>query len=528
MPKNPWPGGAVSLILLPDGEIGHEILKQAVAWTRSGLLSPALWTQPSMVNASDNTKLSVISTIPGHRFSEQGDAIQIIANTEMKLIRLIALRTLFPPGGAGLEIHEADKEQLRALEELSILLQTSLPDYPDSVRKDGDVKLSKINLIAAPPWAKLIADPDIIQPEWHWNVMLSLENRLTPFSTDAILRPNQEFIGAVLSNTATVAGIWQGVPRSSLELIQKEASSSHDQLWIHRSFVRGVIKEGVVTQVTADVLRKVSDPNFDVYDSVEGITPIDVLPVSENKIDAYVEFMIDSTLSLQNSVMRYEVPQQFNDPTKIKIGFLRQLKEFFSFSWDKLRLLPLLIFKAIVESFNRFVNRVFQGKDGRSEIDVKEDITPLKNDKRDMGVFSGIQNLNETVEKFKLEKSMRRKTIINQKLPSAELWKSIRQLTFASLDGSDAPGEIRLPRVEADNKPVVLRRVSDVFFDPDSIWSSTNDRLANLSLEVITWEDLEQAFLNKGKLQKELTIVQAQRLEIEGILQSNSWEGDNE
>jgi hypothetical protein len=170
MPTNPWPGGAVSLILLPDGPIGHEILTQAVAWTRSGLLSPALWTQASMVSASDYTKLSVISTIPGQRFSEQGDAIQIIANTEFSLIRLIALRTLFPPTQSQLSEYVHDSEQLRSLQELASLIQATLPQYPGSIRKEDDVKLTKINLVAAPPWATEVRDSTVIQPEWDWNV----------------------------------------------------------------------------------------------------------------------------------------------------------------------------------------------------------------------------------------------------------------------------------------------------------------------------------------------------------------------
>jgi hypothetical protein len=528
MPTNPWPGGAVSLILLPDGDIGDQILKQAIAWTRSGLLSPALWTQPSMVKASDYTSLSVVSTIPGQRFSEQGDAIRIIANTEFSLIRLIALRTLFPPIQKNLETYTADLEQLRALEELARLLQVTLPEYPGTVRKEEDVRLTKINLIAAPPWASEISDNNIIQPEWDWNVLMSLENRLTPFSTDAILRPDQGFIGAVLSNAATVSGIWRGVPRSSLELISQEASSNHGKLWVHRAFVRGVIKEGVVTQVTAEVLRQISNPDFDVFDSVDGIAPKDVQPVGKQNIDAYVDLMVVSTVDLQAAVMLYKRPPQYVDPSKVKISFAKQLKDFFAFTWDKLKLLPLMIVRAIVEAFNRLVNRVFQGRDGRAEVDLKEDIAPLKNDKRDMRVFSGINELISSVEDFQSQRSKRSKVIVEQKLPSAELWKEVRQLVFAALDGSDAPSGVNLPRDKTEDRPVVLRKVADVFFDSEADWTFEDLNLSELELANVSWDQLELAIQNRSKLEFELERIQEIMQEIDSVLLANDWKEDHD
>ena len=77
MSKKIWNSGAIAIIVLPSGDQGQEILDLAQSWSRSWLLTPALWMladEIPEIDASQNIDLQVPPTLSAYllgRDSEQ-------------------------------------------------------------------------------------------------------------------------------------------------------------------------------------------------------------------------------------------------------------------------------------------------------------------------------------------------------------------------------------------------------------------------------------------------------------------------
>ena len=81
MARNPWPAQAASVIVLPSGERGAQLLEMAKTWSQSGILGQALWVLPKdNLEASHN--LSINSQIFGREQVIELDLFQQLAQVE--------------------------------------------------------------------------------------------------------------------------------------------------------------------------------------------------------------------------------------------------------------------------------------------------------------------------------------------------------------------------------------------------------------------------------------------------------------
>lgn len=487
MTANPWPGRAASIVVLPSGAIGDAIRDQAAAWARAGLLGAAFWVRPEDAQLTDPHSFSLPAQMYGPVNSVKVDVLAQLARAEFRRIRVVALRVAAHDG-------TLDDQQTSAIHRLHDVLQQIAPSAPSAAPGDDFPRTVMINLIAVPPWVGRVRASDAVEFDWDWNLLISMENRTTPFGIDAVIRTDDELVGVLLSNVASVAGLWVGVPASSVELLHTDASAVLGNVWVHRTFARGVIHQGLISKTAFDALSYVADPNVDLFDPIEGMQPTDLAPVDGAQKLQLLRVLVDETLKLRNQSLSYKRPPAYTPPSQEKIGIIQQMREFLAFAWDKCKLLPLLLARFIVQRLNTLLNRVFQGRRGKKQIDASLDIRPLRQDKRDLQLFSELEAISQMRDRFQNQP----KVSLQVDEPTVPgLWGDLRRLLFASLDGSEGPEGVSMPHSPDSDLPLVLRRVRDLVFDPFDSWELP-DEIKKLRKDLkkqhpISWERLSDS-----------------------------------
>jgi len=460
MDVNPWPGRSASVVLLPSGILGAELFEQARAWARAGLIGPAFWVRPEDVQTGTGVSLSLPAEVLGHINSQRVDVLQQLALNVFSRINLVAVRV----AQSSPTIDDVQEPVVKAVFEV---MEKVVPQKPGATPTPDFPTLISINMVAVPPWLGDIDATSAVRTSWKWNLLVAMEDRISPFGTDAIIRSNSRVIGAVLANIASAAGLWSGVPTSSVKLLNPDASNNANSVWFHRTFARGVIHKGLLSAASVDALKFAGNPEMDLFDPIEGMQPSDLHPVEPEQRDRLIEVFVNRTLTLGGGVLVYKESRGYQPPSRVDIGFRQQIIEFFRFSWDKIKLLPILVAKAIVDAFSGQMTKVFQGSSGRKRIDAQIDIKPLRQDKRDLQLFAEIQALMNERE-ILVEGPVTHLANVPQAPP--ELWGDFRKIVFAALDGSQPPVGVTLPHNKEKKVPVVLRRVSDLTFDPGDRW----------------------------------------------------------
>lgn len=482
-----WADGAASVIVLPSGELGQRILQQAVAWTRAGLLDLALWVRPEQVPAEALRRSEVVAEVFSPLGSAKVDLLTELGRHSLRRTRLIGLRVV-------LQDATEDAVQVQALEGIDQLLREAAPQIPGNAPLLDFPRVVRINVIAAAPGVEGIVDPALVRVTWDWNLLLAMENRSTPFASDIRVRSTDEMVGVVLANVASIAGLWVGVPKSTTELVDAvDASSMLNRLWVHRTFVRGAIHQGLVSSVATDALRFAGDPDTDLYDPLEGMQPVGVAPVDEQQRAKMVPWLSRQTMRLGAGALSYTQAQPMQPVERSSVGIGAQLLEFLSFSWDKAVFLPILWIRTVAQLAGKRVEAEFQGPGGRLRIDA----TPrwLKGDKRDLQLFAEIESVRKSIQQEVRSGPPSRLTLDAVATPG--LWSDVRRLLFAALDGSAGPESVTFPRTGNEDLPFVLRKVGDLFFDPEDVWTSpvplSSIDPALKQAERLDWDNIGQA-----------------------------------
>jgi len=150
MSKKIWPSNAISVILLPSGESGLELLKAVEFWTSQKLISRAIWVRPESIQKFDNKPPVISGLIFG--LDDQQDIKQItvdlfeeLARQSIAIIRFVAVRYLR-------DGHLFDELQDTHADLLSEYLENSIPLDSSKLGSTSDKrKFNKINLVVAPP-----------------------------------------------------------------------------------------------------------------------------------------------------------------------------------------------------------------------------------------------------------------------------------------------------------------------------------------------------------------------------------------
>ena len=297
MAKKIWESEAVSIIVLPSVNQGREILELAQEWSRSWLLTPALWMLADEIpefSGDRNIDLQVPPQLKAYLLGRDGeqnsvreevDVFWTLGSQPFKTIRFIAVRT------------EQDQESMArttsGAETAAKFIEQSVPFAIN--KRSGDNKLNpfkKYNLVIAPTNERKVV-LGVLGEFWDVNLIAAAEDRSTPLSTDSFVKVGERFIGFALAHIATTGGLWSGLPTSSAEINHETVQTGVARL--QRVFVRGVTSDALSADVAEWAMQKLNfaDTNFDVG----GVEGTEVRTIAADYQDFYMNELVDFILA---------------------------------------------------------------------------------------------------------------------------------------------------------------------------------------------------------------------------------------
>jgi hypothetical protein len=208
MAKKIWESEAVSLIVLPSGDQGREILDLAQDWSRSWLLTPALWMLADEIPEFDSSKSIDVQVPPRltayllgrdaeqNSVKEEVDVFWTLGSQPFKIIRFIAVRTEQNP--------ELMLKTTLGAETAAKFIEKSVPEVRDPSRAELTGALfSKYNLVIAPTNERRLVE-GVLSQFWDANLIAAAEDRSTPLSTDSFVKVGERFIGFAITWIALV------------------------------------------------------------------------------------------------------------------------------------------------------------------------------------------------------------------------------------------------------------------------------------------------------------------------------------
>ena len=471
-----WPSGSVSIVVLPTGVDGRELLNLAKQWTASWLISPAFWIVEDQIPEVSDLSIEQMDKIPlvrayilGRDQAGQPDMREVelfyaLGSQVFNLVRLIAARTKQPKDEL-----ERTSAKVQILAKILDVAKAQL--QVGSTLGDVGTQVTKINLIFSHSGQSSVVPKSVIQNDWDANVIAAPEDRTTPGSIDAFVRPDHRNYGFILAHIATAGGLWAGLPKSTFELGQTHQAI--DRVRMQRVFVRAVATDTLSGDLAKWALNKAASPdNENALGLVAGrevgaITPGQV----KQKIEDLLEYMLggvdgESFLynSLPDDVWRKE------DKTHLLTRLGNRVKDFI----EGLIYIPKWSLEMITQKIDQDVHE-----------EIPRDYLPSRLDPR--------FDLIEADE------------IINQPRPKIrqtgpKLWRHIREAIATAID---SPASMPIPEVlnGGNGERLIFGDTRTVLPDPNDFWEEIElSAVAGLHLEPVSWLDVQGAKDRKEKL----------------------------
>lgn len=482
-----WHEGAATVILLPGGEDGQKILDIVEEWTKCWMLKPAFWVHGSDEKLSVDAVPRISTSVVGRNGRREIDLLDYLSREDFDQIRLIAVRTVDQTG-------EHDVVQDRIVDMVKNALENARPYKITAERVDvPNTKFTRINLIFAPTSRKGASATHLLEPAWDINLVIAPEDRSTPSRFDKATRDittgdKDSWLRFIVSNTAVTGGIWAGQEKGILDASTnfQDLSPVQGQVRVMRSFVRGVLSEGLSTRVAADALDRASKAELSKIDPLRPY-PNDFLVAFDSSEQAQIiDEMVESTLNFSGGRLKYESADLSTKFEQKKPSFRASVKTFFKSTWSLLKVLPLWIFAGIWYSIVAVTSKLLFGIRGGTVIDGSKDFPRTDLDRGAEAVITSIklrrEKINLILEKWPTN-------VLRKSEPI--LWGEMRRIVIGRLDGSSLPAELTHTKVQQATQ--VIGNLNDVIPDVNEKWElPTNiERLAPTQPRSANWLETE-------------------------------------
>lgn len=471
MAKKIWESEAVSIIVLPSGKQGDQILALAQEWSRSWLLTPALWMLADEIPEFIED-LSVDLQVPPklnayllgrdteqRSVKEDVDVFWTLGSQPFKKVRFIAVRT---------------EQNLELMKKTTVGAQTAANFIEAAIPRIGvgaersatGAYFNKYNLIVSPTNERGIVD-EVLSSFWHANLVAATEDRATPLSTDSFVKSDERYIGFALAHIATTAGLWAGLPLSSAEI--NIENFQMEQARLQRVFVRGVTSDTLSADVAHWALQKMNyaDSTVDLG-LVEG-SGIKTIAAESHHI--YMNKLVDYILA--GPVDGEKKDNFIFSPfvsTRLPAGEPSRIKRF---------MLRIQDMAQGIGALPRWIGasaayRMDYAMDEEANLDVLYNAIPKR-----------------LAPKYKLPQidvllaSLKPKT----PLPTPQLWKHMREAISSSIDAqpSNHPDVLKDPQ---DGSLLVFSAIENVLPDPATTWTGEKySSGTNVHFGTVSWLD---------------------------------------
>ena len=476
-----WSADSVSIVVVPENSVLDSLRPIIQEWSEEGLLGPFLVLTPDQVVERPNEP-TIIKT---HVWAERDGAIseveldlfELLAQTEFKVVRLIALRVIQKNS-------TITKAQTESLEKISDAVKRLLPMATGSMNETQVVvRLLKLNLIVAPSELHASGYDKAFEGNWDMHIVASPEDRSTPWTADALVRNDGRFLRFVMLHLASTAGLWSGLGVSPFELVEREKAKDGGK-WLSRVFVNAILTDGLSRRVAAKVLDEIASATKDIYDAKIAINVPGTEIISPELIDQYVDWMVGQVFVLEDAVLSFNSPEDGVAPRKMNWMEWEQIKNFLHFAWDKLKVTPWWIWVWIRRRVGASLTQTFQGQEGLATVGIDPE-DPM--DLRDRTLALKLATTKELSSEAKKSMSAAGATRSGRSTP--KLWSSIRRIVFGMLDGSDLT---EFGIVENEGRVPVFAKTSQIIFDPSDTFQIPADYRKELRTEELSWDNLEQ------------------------------------
>ena len=486
MAKRTWHEGAASIIILPGGEDGEQLLNVVQEWTQCWMLKPAFWVRSDDVTSHEHEQARISATIIARNGRKEIDLLDYLSGVDFAQVHLIALRTVNTDS-------QHDQAQDAIVDVINEVLSKARPYDSSDDSRAGNQKLKKINLVFAPSKRKGASFTHLYESQWHINLVVAPEDRSTPSRFDKSTRDSNDadkdkWQRFLISNTAVAAGIWAGQEKSIFEAASQftDLSPVQGQVRVMRTFVRGILSEGLSTRVAADALSRSGKAETSKIDGL--------LPFPNQFLEAYegerivevIDEMVEKTIDFAGSRLRYDEVQLVPPPDQEDTGVIAGLKYFFKTTWSLFKVLPLWFFAAIWNQIAIFFSRLIFGNKGRKRIVGTIDFPRTNLDKDAEAELEMIQERRKKILGI-LEKWPT--NVVRKSEPI--LWSEMRKLMMGRLDASPLPNGVE--QENGTNGKMVIGDLNAVLPDINECWELPSDieRTVSSQARSTNWQQAE-------------------------------------
>lgn len=435
MTSKKWNDGSASIILLPTGQVGTELINLVEQWTKSWLLKPAFWISELDVVETSEGLPRIYATVIGRNGSQRVDLFSQLSRLDINNVRVIAARVVG-------QNQKTDRTQDHSVSIIEKYIEQSRPIKTRTTANHDGITILKVNLVFAPTEQKGASLNELLESHWDVNLVVAPEDRATPMSFDGFTRydDQEKMIGFILSNIATTASLWSGQRKSIFELsnLFSDLSPIQNQVRVMRTFVRGILSEGLSVRVAVEALKLAGNAETSKLDGSRPIPNKYLVTYEENEKNDEITKMLANALALQDSALLYKKISMQGEITQIETGVIDAMKFFLRSSWSLIRILPLWFFAALWNFIARLVTVRLFGARGREV--VKGTIDFPKTD-LDKDAARNLIEISERRKKIELALEQWPKNILRKSNPG--LWEDLRRLVIGKLDGSALPKDLK-------------------------------------------------------------------------------------
>ncbi len=487
MSKRTWHEGAASIIILPGGEDGEQLLNIVQEWTQCWMLKPAFWVRSDDVLTHEHEQAKIDATIIARNGRKVIDLLDYLSGVDLTQVRLLAIRTVNSSS-------QHDQAQDVIVDVINDVLSHS---RPYNVTSDGDTSdqthLMKINLVFAPSKRRGASFTHLLESAWDINLVVAPEDRSTPSRFDKSTRDSNEadkekWQRFLISNTAVAAGIWAGQEKSIFEAASQFADLSpvQGQVRVMRSFVRGILSEGLSTRVAADALNRSAKAESSKIDGLLPFPNQRLEAYEDDRVEPVINEMVEKTIGFAGSRLLYTSVALLPPPDQEETGVVAGLKYFFKTTWSLFKVLPLWFFAAIWNQVAIFFSRLIFGNKGRKRIVGTIDFPRTNLDKDAEAELEMIKSRREKVLSIlgKWPTNVVRKS-------EPILWSEMRKLMMGRLDASPLPHGVELE--SGTNGKLVIGDLNAVLPDINERWELPADieRTVTSQTRSTNWQEVE-------------------------------------
>jgi hypothetical protein len=453
--KKTWNQKTVSILYIPNKELEDQIKPIVREWTQEGLLDSFLLVSATDVMKKNNEPLEIRGWICFNKDGEMQEfnvnVQEQLAQLEFKIVRLVVLNVITPDN----KYASSDPEILRDL--ISGITQ-ALPLASAGVEINNQAtRFMKMHLLLLPSEFEQEGHADLFSNIFNFNIVVSPEDRATPWSGGAQVKIDKRFLRFVMMNVASAGGLWSGMNSSPFDSVPTEHLHG-GEAWIFRNFVSTVITEGIARRTAAKVLEGIAMATQDLYDANIAIRVAGTNVIPNDSTDKWLDWMVGKVFEIENGALRFQKPPSGNPPQKLLWREIEQIVNFLKFSWDKTKVIPWWMYVFFRRIIGKRMNVAFQGEKGLAEVGISQ-TDPL--DLRDRQLLERILEIRSQTENA--TNALKLNEITVQSTATPKLWSSIRKLVFGMLDGSNLE-EFGITEVE--NRVPVFARTNQVIADP--------------------------------------------------------------